>query len=178
MSILKHNKLPALLGLSLLMSLSSPAAAQWPTLDMAAIKEGIQSKIELVKQSKIVTQATELGGKMNSAIGDAKSSVTKFAGDNIEKAKKKAEKLKKEKERLEKKKEKLDKLKEKADKMKEKAEKAKKAMNDAKQFKEDAMNKVNEAKQMVDDAKSTVNEAKQMAAEAKATAQGAINDAK
>ena len=49
MSILKHNKLPALLGLSLLMSLSSPAAAQWPTLDMAAIKEGIQSKIELVK---------------------------------------------------------------------------------------------------------------------------------
>ena len=178
MSILKHNKLPALLGLSLLMSLSSPAAAQWPTLDMAAIKEGIQSKIELVKQSKIVTQATELGGKMNSAIGDAKSSVTKFAGDNIEKAKKKAEKLKKEKERLEKKKEKLNKLKEKADKMKEKAEKAKKAMNDAKQFKEDAMNKVNEAKQMVDDAKSTVNEAKQMAAEAKATAQGAINDAK
>lgn len=178
MSILKHNKLPALLGLSLLMSLSSPAAAQWPTLDIAAIKEGIQSKIELVKQSKIVTQATELGGKMNSAIGDAKSSVTKFAGDNIEKAKKKAEKLKKEKERLEKKKEKLNKLKEKADKMKEKAEKAKKAMNDAKQFKEDAMNKVNEAKQMVDDAKSTVNEAKQMAAEAKATAQGAINDAK
>lgn len=178
MSILKHNKLPALLGLSLLMSLSSPAAAQWPTLDIAAIKEGIQSKIELVKQSKIVTQATELGGKMNSAIGDAKSSVTKFAGDNIEKAKKKAEKLKKEKERLEKKKEKLDKLKEKADKMKEKAEKAKKAMNDAKQFKEDAMNKVNEAKQMVDDAKSTVNDAKQMAAEAKATAQGAINDAK
>lgn len=178
MSILKHNKLPALLGLSLLMSLSSPAAAQWPTLDIAAIKEGIQSKIELVKQSKIVTQATELGGKMNSAIGDAKSSVTKFAGDNIEKAKKKAEKLKKEKERLEKKKEKLDKLKEKADKMKEKAEKAKKAMNDAKQFKEDAMNKVNEAKQMVDDAKSTINDAKQMAAEAKATAQGAINDAK
>lgn len=178
MSILKHNKLPALLGLSLLMSLSSPAAAQWPTLDIAAIKEGIQSKIELVKQSKIVTQATELGGKMNSAIGDAKSSVTKFAGDNIEKAKKKAEKLKKEKERLEKKKEKLNKLKEKADKMKEKAEKAKKAMNDAKQFKEDAMNKVNEAKQMVDDAKSTVNDAKQMAAEAKKTAQGAINDAK
>ncbi len=178
MSILKHNKLPALLGLSLLMSLSSPAAAQWPTLDMAAIKEGIQSKIELVKQSKIVTQATELGGKMNSAIGDAKSSVTKFAGDNIEKAKKKAEKLKKEKERLEKKKEKLDKLKEKADKMKEKAEKAKIAINDASQFKDDAMTKFNEAKQLVDYSKSTVNEAKQMAAEAKATAQGAINDAK
>ena len=45
---------------------------------------------------------------MNSAIGDAKSSVTKFAGDNLEKAKKKAEKLQKEKERLEEKKKKLE----------------------------------------------------------------------
>ena len=101
MSILKHQKLITLFGLSLLMSLSSPAQAQWPTLDLTAIKEGISSKIELVKQSKIVTEATKLGGKMNSAIGDAKSSVTKFAGDNLEKAKKKAEKLQKEKERLE-----------------------------------------------------------------------------
>ncbi|MFR2533212.1 MAG: hypothetical protein ACLS9L_06405, partial [Alphaproteobacteria bacterium] len=91
MSILKHQKLITLFGLSLLMSLSSPAQAQWPTLDLTAIKEGISSKIELVKQSKIVTEATKLGGKMNSAIGDAKSSVTKFAGDNLEKAKKKAE---------------------------------------------------------------------------------------
>lgn len=41
MSILKHNKLPALLGLSLLMSLSSPAAAQWPTLDMAADRKSV-----------------------------------------------------------------------------------------------------------------------------------------
>ena len=80
MSILKHQKLITLFGLSLLMSLSSPAQAQWPTLDLTAIKEGISSKIELVKQSKIVTEATKLGGKMNSAIGDAKSSVTKFAG--------------------------------------------------------------------------------------------------
>ena len=81
MSILKHQKLITLFGLSLLMSLSSPAQAQWPTLDLTAIKEGISSKIELVKQSKIVTEATKLGGKMNSAIGDAKSSVTKFAGE-------------------------------------------------------------------------------------------------
>ena len=108
MSILKHQKLITLFGLSLLMSLSSPAQAQWPTLDLTAIKEGISSKIELVKQSKIVTEATKQGGKMNSAIGDAKSSVTKFAGDNLEKAKKKAEKLQKEKERLEEKKKKLE----------------------------------------------------------------------
>lgn len=44
MSILKHQKLITLFGLSLLMSLSSPAQAQWPTLDLTAIKEGISSK--------------------------------------------------------------------------------------------------------------------------------------
>lgn len=178
MSILKNQKLLTLFGLSLLMSLTSPAQAQWPTLDMTAIKEGISSKIELVKQSKIVTEATQLGGKMNSTIGDAKSSMTKYAGDNIEKAKKKAEKLQKEKERLDKQKEKMDKLKEKAEKQKEKMEKAKKAMEDAKKMKEDAEKKIQEGKDAVNDAKSQVDEAKQMANDAKATAQGAISDAK
>ena len=185
MSILKHQKLITLFGLSLLMSLSSPAQAQWPTLDLTAIKEGISSKIELVKQSKIVTEATKLGGKMNSAIGDAKSSVTKFAGDNLEKAKKKAEKLQKEKERLEEKKKKLEEKKEKLEKQKKKIEKAKKAMEEAKKLKEDAEKKIQEGKDMVNDVKSQVDEAKQMDADAqaavndaKATAQGAIADAK
>ena len=185
MSILKHQKLITLFGLSLLMSLSSPAQAQWPTLDLTAIKEGISSKIELVKQSKIVTEATKLGGKMNSAIGDAKSSVTKFAGDNLEKAKKKAEKLQKEKERLEEKKKKLEEKKEKLEKQKKKIEKAKKAMEEDKKLKEDAEKKIQEGKDMVNDVKSQVDEAKQMAADAqaavndaKATAQGAIADAK
>ena len=185
MSILKHQKLITLFGLSLLMSLSSPAQAQWPTLDLTAIKEGISSKIELVKQSKIVTEATKLGGKMNSAIGDAKSSVTKFAGDNLEKAKKKAEKLQKEKERLEEKKKKVEEKKEKLEKQKKKIEKAKKAMEEAKKLKEDAEKKIQEGKDMVNDVKSQVDEAKQMAADAqaavndaKATAQGAIADAK
>ena len=185
MSILKHQKLITLFGLSLLMSLSSPAQAQWPTLDLTAIKEGISSKIELVKQSKIVTEATKLGGKMNSAIGDAKSSVTKFAGDNLEKAKKKAEKLQKEKERLEEKKKKLEEKKEKLEKQKKKIEKAKKAMEEAKKLKEDAEKKIQEGKDIVNDVKSQVDEAKQMAADAqaavndaKATAQGAIADAK
>ena len=185
MSILKHQKLITLFGLSLLMSLSSPAQAQWPTLDLTAIKEGISSKIELVKQSKIVTEATKLGGKMNSAIGDAKSSVTKFAGDNLEKAKKKAEKLQEEKERLEEKKKKLEEKKEKLEKQKKKIEKAKKAMEEAKKLKEDAEKKIQEGKDMVNDVKSQVDEAKQMAADAqaavndaKATAQGAIADAK
>ena len=185
MSILKHQKLITLFGLSLLMSLSSPAQAQWPTLDLTAIKEGISSKIELVKQSKIVTETTKMAGKMNSAIGDAKSSVTKFAGDNLEKAKKKAEKLQKEKERLEEKKKKLEEKKEKLEKQKKKIEKAKKAMEEAKKLKEDAEKKIQEGKDMVNDVKSQVDEAKQMAADAqaavndaKATAQGAIADAK
>ncbi|OLA81499.1 MAG: hypothetical protein BHW57_01535 [Azospirillum sp. 47_25] len=189
MSILKHQKLITLFGLSLLMSLSSPAQAQWPTLDLTAIKEGISSKIELVKQSKIVTEATKQGGKMNSAIGDAKSSVTKFAGDNLEKAKKKAEKLQKEKERLEEKKKKLEEKKEKLEKQKKKIEKAKKAMEEAKKLKEDSEKKIQEGKDMTagtaavqSSAVSTVTGTLQTAPaavnDAKATAQGAIADAK
>lgn len=114
-----------------------------------------------------------------------KSSVTKFAGDNLEKAKKKAEKLQKEKERLEEKKKKLEEKKEKLEKQKKKIEKAKKAMEEAKKLKEDAEKKIQEGKDMVNDVKSQVDEAKQMAADAqaavndaKATAQGAIADAK
>lgn len=174
MSILKHQKLITLFGLSLLMSLSSPAQAQWPTLDLTAIKEGISSKIELVKQSKIVTEATKLGGKMNSANGDAKSSVTKFAGDNLEKAKKKAEKLQKEKERLEEKKKKLEEKKEKLEKQKKKIEKAKKAMEEAKKLKEDAEKKIQEGKDMVNDAKSTVGDAVGTVREEKNELQSAI----
>lgn len=174
MSILKHQKLITLFGLSLLMSLSSPAQAQWPTLDLTAIKEGISSKIELVKQSKIVTEATKLGGKMNSAIGDAKSSITKFAGDNLEKAKKKAEKLQKEKERLEEKKKKLEEKKEKLEKQKKKIEKAKKAMEEAKKLKEDAEKKIQEGKDMVNDAKSTVGDAVGTVREEKNELQSAI----
>ena len=94
MSILKHQKLITLFGLSLLMSLSSPAQAQWPTLDLTAIKEGISSKIELVKQSKVVTDAMATAGKINAGIGEAKASVSKFAGDNLAKAQEKIAALK------------------------------------------------------------------------------------
>ena len=182
MSILKHQKLITLFGLSLLMSLSSPAQAQWPTLDLTAIKEGISSKIELVKQSKIVTEATKLGGKMNSAIGDAKSSVTKFAGDNLEKAKKAMEEAKKLKEDAEKKiqegKDMVNDVKSQVDEAKQMAADAQAAVNDAKATAQgaiaDAKSTVGEVKSTVNDAKSTVGDAVGTVREEKNELQSAI----
>ncbi len=174
MKITQRNMLVSLLGIAMVMAITSGAQAQWPTLDIAAIKEGISSKIELVKQSKIVTQTTQLAGKMNSTIGDAKASMSKFAGDTIEKAKQQAEKLQKEKERLEKQKEKIEKAKEKAEKAKEQYEKAQQEIAKAKQEVEKAKETVNDVKSQVDDAKAMVNEAKNTMNDAKAT----INDAK
>ncbi len=173
MKITQRNMLVSLLGIAMVMSITSGAQAQWPTLDIAAIKEGISSKIELVKQSKIVTQTTQLAGKMNSTIGDAKASMSKFAGDTIEKAKKQAEKLQKEKERLEKQKEKIEKAKEKAEKAKEKYEKAQQEIAKAKQEVEKAKETVNDVKSQVDDAKAMVNEAKDTMNEAKDTVSAA-----
>lgn len=161
----QHGYIASLIGGFIMMSFASVAQAQWPTLDIAAIKEGISSKIELVKQSKIVTETSQLAGKMNSTIGDAKASMSKFAGDAVQKAKEKAEKLQKAKERLEKNKEKLEKAKEKAEKAKEKYEKAQQKMNEAKAKVEKVQSDINEVKS---DVTEKVNEAKELAAEAKA----------
>ena len=181
MNIKGNKNFVLYIGFAMLVLMTSPAHAQWPTLDMTAIKESISSKVELVKQSKVVTEATQLAGKMNSAIGDAVSSVSKFAGDNLQKIKDQAKKLEDQKKRLEENKKKLEDAKKKADEAKEKMEKAKKAIddakeivNDAKEFAQDAKSKIDEAKQMAEDVKSQVNDAKQMVSDVKSQ----IDDAK
>ena len=79
-------RLLTLSGFLSLVVLPRHAAAQWPTLDISSVKEGISTNIELVKQSKVVTDAMATAGKINAGIGDAKASVSKFAGDNLAKA--------------------------------------------------------------------------------------------
>lgn len=170
----KSKNLLALFGGILLMSFPLKAQAQWPTFDIAAIKQAITSNIELVKQSKIVTDATKLAGQINSGIGDAKASISKYVGDNLEKAKEKAEKLKKEKKRL-------DDMKEKYDKAKEYAEKKKKELEDAKAWaeekksqamalKDEAMSYKDMAKDGLDTAKNMASDAKNMAGDLKSAA--------
>lgn len=181
MKIMQYKKRISLLGIAIAMSITSSAQAQWPTLDISAIKEGISSKIELVKQSKIVTETTQLAGKMNSAIGDAKSSISKFAGDNLKKIQEQAKKLEEAKKRLEENKAKIDEAKEKAQKAKEQYEKAQKKIAEAKEKVEEAKATVNDVKSKVDEAKEKVNEVKSKVDEAKATineAKETINDAK
>jgi hypothetical protein len=94
-------RLLTLSGFLSLAVLPRHAAAQWPTLDISSVKEGISTNIELVKQSKVVTDAMATAGKINAGIGDAKASVSKFAGDNLAKAQEKMKKLQEEKERIE-----------------------------------------------------------------------------
>ncbi len=175
MKMIKRKNFISLLGIMIVMSMTSVSHAQWPTLDVSAIKEGISSKIELVKQSKIVTQTTQLAGKMNSAIGDAKSSMSKFAGDNLKKIQEQAKKLDEAKKRIEEGKAKIDEAKEKAQKAKEEYEKAQKTINEAKQEVEKAKQEVNNVKSQVEEAKATVNEVKETANAAKDLAQEKVS---
>ena len=175
MKMIKRKNFISLLGIMIVMSMTSVSHAQWPTLDVSAIKEGISSKIELVKQSKIVTQTTQLAGKMNSAIGDAKSSMSKFAGDNLKKIQEQAKKLDEAKKRIEEGKAKIDEAKEKAQEAKEEYEKAQKTINEAKQEVEKAKQEVNNVKSQVEEAKATVNEVKETANAAKDLAQEKVS---
>lgn len=150
-------RLLTLSGFLSLAVLPRHAAAQWPTLDISSVKEGISTNIELVKQSKVVTDAMATAGKINAGIGDAKASVSKFAGDNLAKAQEKMKKLQEEKERIEKKKEEYEKI-------KKEIEEKKEAMEDYKRqdeaLKADAEGYIADAKEMKDAASDVISTVK------------------
>lgn len=150
-------RLLTLSGFLSLAVLPRHAAAQWPTLDISSVKEGISTNIELVKQSKVVTDAMATAGKINAGIGDAKASVSKFAGDNLAKAQEKMKKLQEEKERIEKKKEQYEKIKKDIQEKKEAIEDYKRQ---AEALKADAQGYIDDAKEMKDAAKDAVSMAK------------------
>lgn len=56
-------RLLTLSGFLSLAVLPRHAVAQWPTLDISSVKEGISTNIELVKQSKVVTDAMATAAK-------------------------------------------------------------------------------------------------------------------
>lgn len=150
-------RLFALSGFLLLAALPHHAVAQWPTLDISSVKEGISTNIELVKQSKVVTDAMATAGKINAGIGDAKASVSKFAGDNLAKAQEKMKKLQEEKERIEKKKEQYEKIKKDIQEKKEAIEDYKRQ---AEALKADAQGYIDDAKEMKDAAADVVSTVK------------------
>ncbi len=157
---MRKNNFLRLLAVSCFLSLAlqpRQVAAQWPTLDISSIKEGISTNIELVKQSKVVTDAMATAGKINSAIGDAKASASKFIGDNLEKAQEKMKKLQEEKERIEKRKEQYEKIKKQMDEKKKKLEEYKSKVQDAKA---QAEGYINDAKEMKEAASGLIDEVK------------------
>lgn len=164
-----HNllRLFTLTGIGMLISFPHNASAQFPTFDVSAVKETISTNIEMVKQSKVVTDAMATAGKINAGIGDAKASASKFAGDNLAKAQEKMKKLQEEKERIEEKKKKYDDMKKKLDEKKQQIEEAKARVEKAKAMAADAKNKIDDAKEIAADAKelakSKVDNAKSQA---------------
>ena len=150
-------RLLTLSGFLSLAVLPRHAAAQWPTLDISSVKEGISTNIELVKQSKVVTDAMATAGKINAGIGDAKASVSKFAGENLAKAQEKMKKLQEEKERIEKKKEEYEKIKKEIEEKKEAMEDYKRQ---AEALKADAEGYIADAKEMKDAASDVVSTVK------------------
>ena len=150
-------RLLTLSGFLSLAVLPRHAAAQWPTLDISSVKEGISTNIELVKQSKVVTDAMATAGKINAGIGEAKASVSKFAGDNLAKAQEKMKKLQEEKERIEKKKEENEKIKKEIEEKKEAMEDYKRQ---AEALKADAEGYIADAKEMKDAASDVISTVK------------------
>lgn len=150
-------RLLTLSGFLSLAVLPRHAAAQWPTLDISSVKEGISTNIELVKQSKVVTDAMATAGKINAGIGEAKASVSKFAGDNLAKAQEKMKKLQEEKERIEKKKEEYEKIKKEIEEKKEAMEDYKRQ---AEALKADAEGDIADAKEMKDAASDVISTVK------------------
>ncbi len=145
--------LKVLTGLGLLLA-SGSASALIPTVDFSAIGEGVKSNIELVKQSKIVTDATSLAGSMNATIGSAKASMSELG---VEDAKAAAEKLQKEKENLEKAKEQYDKYKADVEAQKKELEDNKAKLE---KYKNEAQSAVSDAKEVSSSVKSTLPEKK------------------
>ena len=181
MKIEKRQILKILFGLSIMLE-SNQAQALLPTIDAGAIAEGVSSNIQKIMQTKVIVDATNLAGEMNSTIGSAKASISQLG---VEEAQKAAEKIKKEKENLEEAKKKYDEYKKEIEEKKKAIEEAKaeaekykneatSAINDAKSMANEATSAINDAKSMANEATSAINDAKSMANEATS----AINDAK
>lgn len=96
-------------------------------------------------------------GKINAGIGEAKASVSKFAGDNLAKAQEKMKKLQEEKERIEKKKEEYEKIKKEIEEKKEAMEDYKRQ---AEALKADAEGYIADAKEMKDAASDVISTVK------------------
>lgn len=167
MKIEKRQILKILFGLSIMLE-SNQAQALLPTIDAGAIAEGVASNIQKIMQTKVIVDATNLAGEMNSTIGSAKASISQLG---VEEAQKAAEKIKKEKENLEEAKKKYDEYKKEIEEKKKAIEEAK---AEAEKYKNEATSAINDAKSMANEATSAINDAKSMANEATS----AINDAK
>lgn len=153
----------------------SAASAQWPTFDASAIAQKAKSIKQQIDQQVTMIKESSMVGSINSAIGDAKASLSKFSLDEVKAAAAKAEKLKKEAEKIKKIKEDIDKAKKQYEEKKKQFEEYQSKLQEAKSKVTDT---IDDAKSKVEDAKGAINDAKDMAASAKDTVASAGDLAK
>ena len=165
----------AILGIICSCGLSPSAHAQWPTLDVSVITGEMQSIMQQIEQYKTQIMECKTVGKINSAIGDAKASMSKFKADTIDAAKKKAEKLKAQADKVKKVQEDIKKAKAEYEKKKKQFEDYKQKLEEAKK---EVSDKIQEAKETVNEAKETIDTAKQAASSAVNDVKSQVNDVK
>lgn len=153
----------------------SAASAQWPTFDASAIAQKAKSIKQQIDQQVTMIKESSMVGSINSAIGDAKASLSKFSLDEVKAAAAKAEKLKKEAEKIKKIKEDIDKAKKQYEEKKKQFEEYQSKLQEAKSKVTDT---IDDAKSKVEDVKGAINDAKDMAASAKDTVASAGDLAK
>ncbi|MBR1605350.1 MAG: hypothetical protein IJ660_04505 [Alphaproteobacteria bacterium] len=174
MHLKKYVKI-MLMGIICSALFQSSAQALWPTFDCSAIFQNAQSIMQKIDQYKTQILESKTVTSINSAIGDAKASMSKFNLDKVQEVKKKADKLKKAKEKLDKIKKKVEDAKKEYEKKKAKFDEYKKKVEDAKK---EVTSKIDEAKSAYNDAKSTYEDAKSAASGAVNLAGQAVADAK
>ena len=138
--------------------LPSLANAMFPTFDAKAVTSSIETKINVIKQTQEIQNVKKMSEGINSSIGSATASISKFKSDTIEKVQAKAEKLQKEKARIEKKKAEYEKIKKEVDEKKKEYEEMKALAEDYQ----------NQAKELKNDASSTIKDTSALAKDASA----------
>ena len=169
----------SVLSLMLILGTVPGAQAQFPTLDISAITQGVKGVVQQVNQIKTQIMESSVVGSINSAIGDAKSAMSKFSLDEIKAKAKEAEKKLKEANKIKKIAEDIKKAKAAYEQKKQQFDDYKKRLADAKSK---VTAKVNEAKSKIDEAKdkveSKVSDAMAKVNDVKSNVTSKVNEAK
>lgn len=153
-----------------LMLYSAPASALWPTFDISAIAQAIETKATEAQKQMSEVESTMSTVNIQQTLGDNLAGITKLK-DPAKEAQKKKEKMEKQQKRMQK----FAELKKKYDAAKKKFDEKKQKYDD---LKKDINNIKKQAEGYVNDAKEAYGQAKSAYEEGKKQVESSINEAK